>query len=176
MAAPSTAKALACRELGAPNSCEAYIEWAIGRLESGDDSPNLCMLAGSTPSDDPSRLQRLFENSLYDLGIPSVRGDAAIKFYVAELLSALVRSEASAEDVLGYLQGVCVARDYAGYLYDFYLLYYALIDLEQYGNQHYWPSATPENIQQHIRATAQSWLAEHLPPTEPSTPAEPPRA
>ena len=86
MAAPSTAKVLACRELGAPSSGEAYIEWAIGRLESGDDSPHLCMLAGSTPSDDPRRLERLLENTLMDLGVPSVRGDTAIKLYVAELV------------------------------------------------------------------------------------------
>ena len=83
MAAPSTAKALACRELGAPGSCEAYIEWAIGRLESGDDSPHLCMLAGSAPSDDPRRLERLFENALVDLGIPSIRGDTAINLYLS---------------------------------------------------------------------------------------------
>jgi hypothetical protein len=121
MAAPSTAKVLACRELGAPSPCEAYIEWAIGRLESGDDSPALGMLAGSTSSDDPRSLERLFESALKDLDIPSVRGDAAIRPYVAELLWALLRGEASAEDVLGYLKKLWIERNYPRYRHSVFI-------------------------------------------------------
>jgi hypothetical protein len=133
------------------------------------------MLAGMAPSDDPRELDLVFERALKDLGIRSVAGDAAIKLYVAEMLAAYLRGEATTRDLLEYLQGVCVARDHARYLHDFYLLHFALIDLERYGDQHYWPSATRKNVHEIVRTTAQSWLAEHLPTAEPAAPAVRPR-
>jgi hypothetical protein len=170
MAPPSTAQVLASRGFNEPAPCEQYIDWAIGRLESGDDTPHLCMLAGMTPSDDPRELDRVFEITLNELGIPSVRGDPAIKLYAAELLSAYLRGEAEVRGVLEYL-GHSLGWENRLHLQDFYQLYCAFVELEKHGYSYHWLSATRENIHEIVRTVAQAWLAEHVSPLVAVNPA-----
>jgi hypothetical protein len=161
MSSPSTAQILAYRELQWPGAGEAFIQWAVGRLEAGDDGPCLRRLAGMDPSQNQFELQGLLEGALKEVGLRSLRGDAAVKLYAGELLSGLLRGTADTREVLGLLKEFYLARDRADYLQAFYLLHFALADLEQYGDQRYWPSATEENILEVIADVARSWLAEH---------------
>jgi len=44
------------------------------------------------------------------------------------------------------------------YLYDFYMLHYALLDLQEEENTPYWSGAHPSNIFRIITDTARIWL------------------
>src|SRR6187455_3384164 len=98
MNTPTTAEILALRELRRPRTGEAYVRWALGRLEAGDDGPSLRMLAESDSALNQFELEPLLEQTFTELGIASVRGSAALHRYAQEL-TAPGRPLANAEEI-----------------------------------------------------------------------------
>lgn len=56
---------------------------------------------------------------------------------------------------------MCICLDYPDYLYDFYLLYWALHDFEELGEQEYWPGTDRSNIHEVIDERFAAWFREH---------------
>ena len=57
-----------CRALGDAERTD-YVEWATARLARGDDTPNLRILAGLSPTRDPDDIEPYFRRACADLSI-----------------------------------------------------------------------------------------------------------
>ena len=62
--------------------------------------------------------------------------------------------------MLHELKDLCIELDYERLLLDFYLLFFALDDLEYSANQGYWPNATRKNINSIITEYFKNWIKE----------------
>lgn len=141
----STAQILAERAL--QKTCdERCIQWAIDLLESGYDSGEVCRLSTMRPPHNHFELASLRDKVLDELGFQSISKDDAITMYVTELISDALSGRSGLDDVLEQVKEFCVANDYQSNIHDFYLLYYARLDLREQDYQYYWPEADRSNI------------------------------
>jgi len=160
MAQVITARILADKVL--MKSCgQECVDWAIGMLEKGCDGEQLAMLAGMVPPFSNFEVAARRDRVLEEQGIREPAPSEVINGYAAERLADLLAGKERPEETLAVVKDLCVAHDYSRELHDFYLLYFALVDLMIYHDQHYWPDATEDNIQSIVRESAQKFLRAH---------------
>ena len=135
-----------------------WIEWAASMLEKGLDSYHLRILAGETPPYFQSELISLADKTFEELGLNWSDTERAVRRYAAELLADLLAGTREAASVLKSLKDLCLEMKRPPYLYDFYMLHYALLDLQEEENTPYWSGAHPSNIFRIITDTARIWL------------------
>lgn len=141
----STAQILSERSL--QSTCDQNcVDWAIHLLESGHDSPVVCRLATMRPPHNHFELASLRDTVLDELGFSAITIDDAITMYASELISDALAGRSAMDGVLEQLKDMCVANDYQANIHDFYLLYFARVDLRSQGYQYYWPDADRSNI------------------------------
>ena len=78
--------------------------------------------------------------------------------YAAEILHAAILGKMPLLDALGAVKELCVANDYQSDLYDFYLLYFAKVDLQVDDYQYYWPDANRDSIDRIAQEQIQDFL------------------
>ena len=157
MTSVSTARILADKALQV--TCgQQCVDWAITMLEEGKDGETLKMLAAQLPPYNHFQLASLRDRALSEQGISNLDGEVAVSTFVVEQLRIALAGEADLIETLGAVKDLCIARNYAKELYDFYLLYWAYCDLRDYRNQYYWPDATRENIDALIRQRAEDFV------------------
>ena len=120
------------------------VDWAIGLLESGHDSPHLRQLAGMLPTYNHFEMAALRDRTIEELKFAEVTPTVAIREYAAEVLRYALHGDLDVIEALKVVADLCVANDYAPDLMDFYRLYYAHIDLQGGGMQWYWNGAMRE--------------------------------
>jgi hypothetical protein len=135
------------------------VDWAIGLLERGQDSPHLRQLAGMLPPYNHFEIAALRDRTMEELKIEDVAQSEAIREYVVEVLRDALNGDLHLIEALKTVTDLCIADGYRQDLMDFYCLYYAHLNLQHGNMQWYWDGATRENIDEIIRECAQSFLA-----------------
>lgn len=134
------------------------VDWAMSMLEQGGDGHYLAMLATMSPPFNHFEIASYRDHALKELGISDIDASRAVSTYAAERLRLLLNDEADPVSVLGVIKDLCVANGYQRDIFDFYLLYLAYTDLQEYETQWYWNGATRENIVSIIRQGAEAFI------------------
>jgi hypothetical protein len=159
MPSVTTVRILADKAL--QESCgQQCVDWAIGLLELGHDSPSLLQLAGMLPPYNHFEIAALRDRTMEELTIEDVAKSEAIRGYVVEVLRSALDGDLHLIEALKIVTVLCIADGYRTDLMEFYCLYYAHLDLQHGNMQWYWDGATRDNIDKIIRECAQAFLAQ----------------
>jgi hypothetical protein len=155
---PTTNEVLARRALGRSID-QRFVDWAIGLLEAGADTPHLQVLAGSTPPFNYFEMRQIFDVVVHELGL-QVPAEAlsAVRLYASERVGAVLTGAAAASELLAELHDYCIDLDYPRDLYNFYLPHNAWMDLQTQTVQWYWPGADRKNIASVVEDYFRVWL------------------
>lgn len=140
----------------------SWVEWASDMLQAGYDTEHLRILAGEHFLFDQFYLHSLTDKVLSELNLDPSDTERTIKNYAAYLTDRALKGEFNPLQALTTLKDLCIELGYADYLFGFYLLYFATVDLINYGDQHYWEGATKENIEEVTRAHFVKWKSDPL--------------
>lgn len=155
----NTAALLLNRALQA-NCDQSCVDWALGMLDAGKDSPALRVLAGATHPYNHFELAQWRDEALRELGInPPPLKDAVRLYAYVRLGKALRAGDEDLVRALHELFDLCIKTDYDKSIFDFYLLDCAYGDLEATGITLHWPDASRENIMMTIKRTAKDFVA-----------------
>lgn len=134
---------------GTPDQGKASdcVNWAIEALGAGKDTPHLRMLAGLAEPLNPFEVRTYTELAFTELALPLPQGEEAVTQYAKSLVDEILNNPAYVRANLGELAKLCQQNEYQPNLYAFYLLRWALHDLDAADVQHYWEGATQENIE-----------------------------
>jgi hypothetical protein len=138
-----------------------WVDWADEAIVAGYDSQSLRILAGLVPPFDDHEILRLSNKSLVELGIAPLEKEKAIQYYISLLAHQVLVRRISQKHALSKLKELYWTTQNDKRLSDFYLLYYALTDLETDEVQWYWEGANRKNISQIIDDYFQDWLKNH---------------
>jgi len=135
-----------------------YIDWAVDKIVSGYDSPNLRMLSGLDSSGGLFEAEFHFGRSLNELGI--VEPDRAGKFkgYAIELAQQILEEQLSLRDGVNILYRICVLLDYAKEFMIWLELDDAIEDIKTGGYPHSYSTMTAENFENIVRSEAEKFL------------------
>lgn len=158
MPAVSTTQILArrVRELACGVEC---VDWAIGLLEEGHDSPSLRILSGLTPPLNHFEVADLRERVLADLSPPELLLSDPVTAYVRELVATAISEERPMFKTFHQVAQLAIELDYPRELQAFYNLSFAWEDLQHSEEQWYWDGATRVNIDQIMRDEAAAFVA-----------------
>jgi hypothetical protein len=175
MSKVTTTRILAYKALQVPCGREC-VDWAISKLEEGKSGHHLAMLAGMVAPFNHFEMADLRDRAMRELGVPERSDVLAVEAYAAERLRRALAGEDDLGDALRVVKDLCVAQGMCRELRDFYLLYFAHSDLQEYGTQRYWPGATRENILSIIAQRSAELVARYPPDLgcaarDPETPA-----
>ncbi len=158
MAKITTAHILAGKAL--QESCgQNCVDWAISMLEEGRDGHNLTMLAGMLPPYNHFEMAALRDRTLCELGIADLDAELAVRTFAVERLRLALEGDFNLMEAVREIKDLCIANNYQKDVYDFYLLFFAYVDLEFREMQYYWPGATRENIESIFRKRAEQFVA-----------------
>jgi len=138
-----------------------WVDWATEAILAGYDSESLRILAGLEPPFDDQEINRLSKRAFNELNIIPLTKENSIPHFIAPIFRQLSNGELTRKDALLKLKDLCLVTNYAKPLMDFYLLYFALSDLETSEVQWYWKDANRENINKIIDDYFENWLKNH---------------
>ncbi len=161
MSSPSTNEILARRWLEMPCGQEV-VDWAASLLEQGRESRHLLLLAACSPPFSHFELARYRDLALAELSLERPPGNDPVVPFAAELLRDALAQGQDLYSALSLVKKLCIQDDYCHELYDFYLLWFAVQDLQVGEDQRYWEGATSKNIDRIIRDRAEKFVAEQL--------------
>lgn len=114
MTAPSTASILGRRTLGQVPAAD-YVDWAVGQLVAGLDSPTLRILAGLDARVTWFEAEDLFHRSLVELGVPLPDRATAVRGLACEIARDLLEGRVTLADGVRALQRLYGAAEHADY-------------------------------------------------------------
>ncbi len=152
----STYKVLADKVLE-QGSREEWIDWALEMVMAGFESEHLIILAGLTLDTNRFEFDDIVNRALKELSLDKATKDEIVYAYVYYLVSEAIEGNISKRKVLRELRDLCQNRDYDEELFKFYLLYYALDELENLGVQSYWNNGDNNDIDIEIDNELRSW-------------------
>lgn len=160
---PSTAEVLAFKvlERNTDQSYKIWVNWAIEMMRAGFEAEYLVILAGESEPFNSFEMHRLIENVLCELDLDYSGKEEILKNYVCFLIDQVMQNKLSSLHALRNLNKLYLELNGAGWLQDFYLLYYAKEDLNYDRVQHYWAGATQENIDQIVTDYFLGWKKTH---------------
>ncbi len=167
------------RERGISRDTEAEecVAWAANMLKLGRDTESVRILSSLAPLFTYDEVARYLGLALEELNIPRVSEQDAVFAYAADELNTMLQGESTEKATLHTLYQVCVEYNCPKPLFPFYLLHFSLTDLDNSGQQHYWPGANRENIHTIIRTAADQYLAAfRRDAAEPRVPPDAPQA
>lgn len=144
------------RELACGSEC---IEWAIGLLEEGCDSPSLRILSGLTPPLNHFEIAELRERVLADLSPPELSIADPVAAYVRQFVSTAITDDRPMATTFRQVAQLAIELEYPRELQVFYNLYFAWEDLQQSDEQWYWDGADRANIDRIMREEAAAFIA-----------------
>ena len=153
----TTVRILAERSLG--ESCgQQCVDWAIGMLATVESDDYVARLSSMQQPYNHFQIADLRDRAIDELGL--LIGDISTNLtnYAAEILHAAILGKMPLLDALGAVKELCVANDYQSDLYDFYLLYFAKVDLQVDDYQYYWPDANRDSIDSIAQDQIQDFL------------------
>ncbi|MHC4955144.1 MAG: hypothetical protein ACYTGZ_14910 [Planctomycetota bacterium] len=139
-----------------------WIAWAIDQLQPGRDMPALAELAGAVEPLNYFEASSIVDRALNELGVEPYESeeDAAIA-YASTCARNIVDGAAPIGPTLAELGKLYNKLDLLRELQDFWLLGLAHEDLQRYPDQHKWPDATRENIDDVVIGYCCEWLSSH---------------
>jgi len=159
MTLPSSTIETAAKHILDLQDPQAWTDWATQALVEGFDSPSLRILAGLTPPFDWPEIERLSSKALAGLKVTALTEEQALNVWVACLLKQMLAGQLDRFSALEKLKELHLIRHYEPRLRDFYLLFYALEELNNGSDQWYWDGANPDNIDRIIDDYAKVWLS-----------------
>lgn len=135
-----------------------WVDWAVDAIVDGFDSSSLRILAGLQPPLDRDEVTRLWPKAFVELNIRPIEHKNCIPFYVSTVIRRTLTEKRPPNEALGKLKDLCCATNYDSRLMDFYLLFFALTDLEAGEMQWYWKGATADNVHQIVDDYLGDWL------------------
>jgi hypothetical protein len=153
---PSTYKILADKVLG-HSFDSSWTDWAVDMLRQGFDTEYLVILAGISPPFNQFELKSLTDKVLDELGLDYSDKEKTIKNYVCYLADEVLSNRLDAYKALRELRDLYNELNQPLDIQDFYLLYFAKVDLLGSENQWYWNGATRDNIDKIIRDRFSEW-------------------
>ncbi|MGE3174534.1 MAG: hypothetical protein AB7O97_18025 [Planctomycetota bacterium] len=155
----STAEVVALRSLRR-SAGQAFVDWAVGMLTDGHDTPGLRVLAGESPPFQPFAMEALVDRVLAELGLalhPTPR--AAARALATARIAQAVAGRSLRSEVLAELAQLHTDLGYDTDLGDFYLLHHARTDLLEGHMQWYW-DADRDTIDAIVEERFRAWLQE----------------
>ncbi|MBV9495969.1 MAG: hypothetical protein JOZ54_17105 [Acidobacteria bacterium] len=150
-------------------SCgQECVDWAAGMIERGLESTSLLILAGMTSPFHSVQMSRLRDCALDEICAPELAIADPVSAYVAELLTSALHDPASLRTAFAKVTKLAIELGYPDALWPFYKLHQAATELEQFGDQVYWPGATAANIDEVLRKEARGFLAHAGPALQPA--------
>ncbi|MGE5497232.1 MAG: hypothetical protein ACM3Q2_04145 [Syntrophothermus sp.] len=137
------------------------VDWTVSILLQNYDTPHLNMLAGISPPFYQTELMLIVDRAFNELGLDWSDKDKTLRAYVSELLEKMLSGGLTKKYVLKEIKDLYIEEDHREDLSDFYLLYYAIDDLESSEVQWYWIGATRENIDAIVADVSQNWIQEY---------------
>ena len=137
------------------------VDWAIGLLERGVESPSLLLLAGLTPPLNHFEIRALRERALEEIEPAELSIADPVMAYVIETVAAARWDADALRLAFDRITSLAIELGYPHDLRPFYNLHFAAEDLLRGDEQWYWPGATRENIDQIMRDEAEGFLARH---------------
>ena len=134
------------------------VDWAIGMLELGRDSPNLLQLAGMLPPYNHFELAALRDRALQELKIQEAPPSDAIREYAVEVLRCALNGDLEVIEALDILVYLCRADGFRKDLMQFYHLSYGQVDLQDGGMQWCLDGATVEDFDEIFRVFAKEFV------------------
>jgi pyruvate/oxaloacetate carboxyltransferase len=137
---------------------DEVVDWAIEMLQLGYETPHLLILSGlSNPINNFEAISYL-KKTLQELHLEEKTGEAG----AISLCSYYIQKIADGEHIrenLALLYRYQSTFDYDHLISDFFNLYWAWQDLDEEGNQYYWPDADADNIEDIVIKTAKDWIS-----------------
>ena len=141
-------------------SCGAEcVDWAIGMLEEGHDSPSLRILSGLTPPFNHFEIAALRERVLADLSPPELSLEDPVRAYVRELVATAIAEDRPMVRAFQQIAQLAIQLEHPRDLQRFYNLYFAWEDLQRSEEQWYWDGADRSNIDGIMRKEAEAFIA-----------------
>ena len=153
----TTARILARRATLAECGQEC-VDWAISILEQGHDGHYLRLLIGMSPPFNHFEVAGYRDGLLTELGLANISTDDGVSRYSAEVLQETLTGKRCLIEALHEVSDLCISTQYQHDIFDFYLLYWAWMDLKEDTFQWYWRGANRENIDSIIRDRMQAYL------------------
>lgn len=142
---PTTSRILADKAL--MRTCgQECVDWAFAMLEQSHDDESLCVLACMSPPYNHFEMAELRDKALFSLNLGDIQRPEALRMYAKETMKAALTAGKDLGAALSILRDLYYEGDSLLELQDFYLLYYAYMDLQDSEDQHYWQAATRDNI------------------------------
>ena len=159
MAPVSTTQILArrSRQLSCGAEC---VDWAIGKLEEGHDSPSLRILSGLTPPLNHFEIAALRERVLADLSPPELQLEDPVMAYVREMIATAIAEDRLMVRTFQQIAQLAIELEHPRDLQRFYNLYSAWEDLQRFQEQWYWDGADRSNIERIMRQEAEAFIAQ----------------
>ena len=153
---PTTREIQAWRALGRSPDAR-WIDWAVARLQAGDDGDNLRVLAGLRGPLNFFETTAIADRALVEIGAPQLEGIKAIHAHAADLVRLLI-SGAEVAPILRELSWLCLENDHDPVLADFYLLHLAYEEARMHGIQFYVSDFDLPETESSISETAREGL------------------
>src|SRR5438105_4060299 len=118
---------------------DVWVQWAIDMLEAGYDTEHLRILAGETKPFNQWYLQPLTDKVFSELGMDITDVTGIKHTYFCLLIGEALHGTKSYNNVLCKLYNIYCQQDLEETLFDFYLLYFTMKDLQDEEVQYYWP-------------------------------------
>lgn len=139
---------------------ESWIEWAHQMILRGHETEHLIILAGVSRPYNQFYLRDLTSEVLRELSLDVGAQERVLRNYSAYLAGEVLEGKRNYREVLQELKDTYIGLDYEKFLFDFYLLFYAMDELEYADDQQYWPNATRRNIHSIITEYFRNWIRE----------------
>jgi hypothetical protein len=136
------------------------VDWAVGMLERGLDTPHLLRLAAMLPPHNHFELANLRDRALDELTITDISQSEAITAYAKDILRTALENATNIIDAVAEVSQLCIASDYHRPIFDFFLLDNAYDELQSQMVQWYWDGATAENIVSLMRQRAEEFIGQ----------------
>lgn len=144
------------------NTCGGdCVDWAIGMLVQGRDTPNLTRLAAQLPPFNHFELCSLRDQVLEELCISNQSLSELALNYSCECIRSALNDDIELIEAVATVADIYISCDYFKPLSRFYLLHFAREDLLISDTQWYWDGADQTNILSIIKEQAESFLAEN---------------
>jgi hypothetical protein len=140
-----------------------WTDWATEMLQTGFETESLIILAGESEPFNQFEMQSLTTKVLDELHFDYSDKEKVIKSYVSYLIDESLSGRIKPKRVLMELKDLYNELNQEKYLQDFWLLYFAKVDLEETTVQWYWEGAHHGNIDQIIDDHFKKWLADNQP-------------
>ena len=151
---------LARRALGELQA-QDMVDWAVQEIVAGRDTPEVCVLAGMSAPFYSSEINAQFAKVLDERGVVPPDDSTLIRLYARQIAQALLDCSIDslvACDLLRHIDSKILDGEYAVW----FQLYWALQDVSDGYEQHYYPAVnfTPADFDDYARMEARRFLSE----------------